>query len=192
MLSDADRAERDAARQAFQDYLNGDCDKPFIIMQHKSYCLEDVLYPSLLSRLRFIRRCLLVWLGGIMPVCPAKAFFYHLAGVQIGRNVCFSPGVVIDPIFPSLIHLDDDCCLGMGCRLLTHEYTATYFRVGPIRVGRGSVVGTYSTVRNGVTIGAKVTIGASSFVNKDVPDGATVGGVPAKPLKVKSGDGIPQ
>jgi serine acetyltransferase len=190
MLSDTDKSERDAARRAFQEYLKGPCDKPFLIATQESYCLEEVLYPTLRSRLGVIRRSMLVWLGGIMPFCPAKAFFYSLAGVRVGRNVCFSPGVVIDPLFPALIHLEDDCCLGMGCRLLTHDYTASFFRVGPIRVGRGSVVGAYSTVRNGVTIGAKATIGANSFVNKNVPDGATVGGVPARHLKVKSGNGI--
>lgn len=186
-MSDADRARRDAERQALRDYLAGACEKPFIILRNDSYPVEDVLCPSRWSRVALGWRCFMVWLGGIMPFCPMKAFFYGLAGVRMGRDVCFSPGVVIDPIFPSLIHLEDDSCLGMGCRLLTHEYTASCFRIGRIRVGKSSVVGAYATVRSGVRIGAKATIGIQSFVNKDVPDGATVGGVPARPLRVSTG-----
>ena len=60
---------------------------------------------------------------------------------------------------------------------------ATRFRIGPVRVGKGSVVGAFATVRPGVTIGSKATVGFNSYVNRDVPDGETVGGVPAKPLR---------
>jgi acetyltransferase-like isoleucine patch superfamily enzyme len=96
--------------------------------------------------------------------------------------------VVIDPLYPFLIELEDGCCLGMGCRLLTHEYTATSFRAGRIRIGKGSVIGAYAMIRSGVSVGSKATVGAMSFVNRDVPDGETVAGVPAKPLNCSRED----
>ncbi len=77
----------------------------------------------------------------------------------------------------------------MGCRLLAHEYTADCFRIGPVRVRSGAVVGAWSTVRCGVTVGARSTVGMNSFVNRDVADGDTVGGVPARSLRREGGAG---
>jgi acetyltransferase-like isoleucine patch superfamily enzyme len=91
--------------------------------------------------------------------------------------------VVIDPLYPQLVRIEAGALLGLGCRLMTHEYTATRFRLGRVHVGAGSVVGAFSTVRSGVRIGARATIGMHSFVNEDVPDDATVAGVPARILR---------
>lgn len=41
-------------------------------------------------------------------------------------------------------------------------------------------VGSNTTILTNVTIGSNVVIAAGSLVNKDVPDGKIVGGVPAK------------
>ena len=43
-------------------------------------------------------------------------------------------------------------------------------------------IGAYSMIRAGVSVGAKATVGAMSFVNRDVPDDETVAGVPARPV----------
>jgi serine O-acetyltransferase len=42
-----------------------------------------------------------------------------------------------------------------------------------------------SFVVGGITLGNNVTVGANSFVNKDVPDNAIVAGSPAKIIKFK-------
>ena len=107
--------------------------------------------------------------------------------MKVGKGVCVAPGVVVDPFFPELIELKDGCCLGFGCRLFTHEFTATQFRVGRVCVEKGAVIGGYATVRGGVRIGEKATVGACSFVTKDVRDGEMVIGVPARPMKPESG-----
>lgn len=44
--------------------------------------------------------------------------------------------------------------------------------------------GTDSTILGPVTIGNNVTIGAGAVVTKDIPDGATVVGVPGKVIRV--------
>lgn len=46
-------------------------------------------------------------------------------------------------------------------------------------------IGSGATIRRGVTLGTGCVVGANSFVNKDVPPYAVVGGVPAKILKYR-------
>jgi acetyltransferase-like isoleucine patch superfamily enzyme len=125
----------------------------------------------------------MVGIVNAIPISILKVLLYRLLGVKIGKGVYIAPEVLIDPLYPWLIELGDDCFLGMGCKVFTHEYTATDFRIGRVRIGRGSVIGAYSIIRSGVTIGEKVTVGFNSYVNKDVRDGEIVGGVPARPLK---------
>lgn len=53
---------------------------------------------------------------------------------------------------------------------------------GRVRVGDGAFLGAGCVVREGVTIGADATVAAGAVVVADVPPGARVGGVPARPL----------
>ena len=53
-------------------------------------------------------------------------------------------------------------------------------RYGEIKIGDNVFVGTNSTILYDVKIGNNVIIGAGSLVNKSIPDGVIVGGVPCK------------
>jgi sugar O-acyltransferase (sialic acid O-acetyltransferase NeuD family) len=53
---------------------------------------------------------------------------------------------------------------------------------GAVTIGDRVLVGTNATILQGRTIGHGATVGAASLVNKDVPEGMTVVGIPAKPL----------
>jgi acetyltransferase-like isoleucine patch superfamily enzyme len=77
--------------------------------------------------------------------------------------------------------------IGKNCRLSKNVSIITAkFRPGqpdafePITIGDNVKIGVNSTVLNGVEIGDNATIGAGAIVTKDVPDGATVAGIPAK------------
>lgn len=52
----------------------------------------------------------------------------------------------------------------------------------PTLVKKNAAIGSNATILPGITIGEAAMVGAGSVVTKDVPDGATVVGNPAKPL----------
>lgn len=92
---------------------------------------------------------------------------------------------------PYLIHLHKYCRISMDVMFITHDGGTWAFRndnekykhvikYGKIEVGEYSFVGARSTILPGVTIGSHCVVGAGSLVNKDVPDGTVVAGVPAK------------
>ena len=56
------------------------------------------------------------------------------------------------------------------------------WQVVPTRVRRGASIGSGAVILCGVTIGEGAMVGAGAVVTRDVPDGATVAGVPARVL----------
>lgn len=57
---------------------------------------------------------------------------------------------------------------------------------GRVRVGRGALVGIGACVLPGLSIGSWAVVGAGAVVTADVPDGATVVGVPARPSHLQT------
>jgi hypothetical protein len=57
-------------------------------------------------------------------------------------------------------------------------------------VGNDVWIGRQVTIRRGVTVGHGAIIGANSFVNKDVPPYAIVGGLPAKLIRYRFSEDV--
>ncbi len=78
---------------------------------------------------------------------------------------------------------------------LTHGCTVADFATlcagvslgGDVHVGEAAYIGMNASVRQGVHIGADATVGMGSVVLHDVPPGETWVGVPARPVRTRTG-----
>lgn len=131
--------------------------------------IYSVIFPGW-ERPRFYFNFLIARIAQIIDYSPIKVFLYRSIGMKIGRGVFISPDVLLDPHFPYLIEIQDYCILGWGARLFCHESTGKQYRLGRIKIGEGTMVGAYSTIRNGVEIGKMVEIPYGFIVYEDVPD----------------------
>jgi acetyltransferase-like isoleucine patch superfamily enzyme len=91
-------------------------------------------------------------------------------------------GVTLDVFFPQLISLADNSIIGYNTVILAHEFLVKELRTGPVTIGEDVMIGANVTILPGVHIGDGATVSACSLVNADVPPGAMVGGVPARPI----------
>ena len=76
------------------------------------------------------------------------------------------------------IIIADDVQIGSHCSLYTESSIDN--KVGSIKIGKGSCIGSHSTIMPGVIIGEGVIIGAHSFINRDIPDNSKAFGVPVQ------------
>jgi acetyltransferase-like isoleucine patch superfamily enzyme len=67
--------------------------------------------------------------------------------------------------------------------------TEADWAVVPTRVRRGASIGSGATILCGVTIGEGAMVGAGAVVTRDVQDGETVVGVPARVVLRSTGRG---
>lgn len=106
-------------------------------------------------------------------------------GLKIGKNVYIFQDVEIDPGYPYLIEIGDNCRIGKNVLILAHD--ATTFkdlgitRLAPVKILEGSFIGQRSIILPGVTIGPRSMVAAGSVVNRNVPEGRAVAGNPARP-----------
>ena len=86
---------------------------------------------------------------------------------RIGRLVLVNTGAIVE----------HDCIVEEAAHIAPGAVLA-----GGVRIGAGVMVGAGAVIRPGVIVGAGAIIGAGAAVMADVPAGATVAGVPARPL----------
>lgn len=132
--------------------------------------------------LRVLRSIIIIEVARYLPL-QLKNKLYRAIGIKVGKNVAIAYKVTFDILFPELIEIGDNTIIGYGCTILVHEFLINELRLGRIKIGKNVMIGANSTVLAGVTIGDNATVSAMSLVNKNVPSGAFVGGVPVKRLK---------
>ncbi|MHC4642847.1 MAG: acyltransferase [Planctomycetota bacterium] len=183
MLDKKDKLQNKEDVEALKEWLKGEKIHPYILPRRNAYNICAVLFPTLFSRIKYHLSYFIMAIISKIPWSQVKVFLYRLMGVKIGKGVYIAPWVFLDGMYPQLIELEDGCFLGGGCKLLTHENTTDRFRIGRIRIGVNSVIGAFSIVRSGVTVGSNVTTGIGSIVLKDIPDDRAAIGNPARVVK---------
>ena len=122
-------------------------------------------------------------------------------GTKIGAFVEIKSGVVIGKnckiqafaFLPEGIILEDGVFIGPHVTFTNDKYPKAINSDGTLkklkdwttsktRVKTGAAIGAGAVILPGVTIGAHATVGAGSVVTKNVPDGATVVGNPARSI----------
>ena len=107
---------------------------------------------------------------------------------KIGEGTVVMAGAIINAdavigkhcIINTGASVDHECVIGDYCHIAPHATLC-----GQVHVGEGSMVGVGACVIPCKNIGSWCTIGAGAAVVKDVADGVTVVGVPAKVIKYK-------
>ena len=105
--------------------------------------------------------------------------------VKIGDNTWIGPFCSIEG--SGGLTIGHSCQIGPRTFIATHDSVKSAlsdgkepFEYSPVSIGNNTFIGGTSVILRGVTIGHHCLIGASSMVNRDIPDFSIAAGTPAK------------
>jgi acetyltransferase-like isoleucine patch superfamily enzyme len=100
-------------------------------------------------------------------------------GLRLGYKTDIGAFTYINAKFG--VTIEDFVQIGSHCSI--YSISTIDEKTGPVTLKKGCRIGSHSVIMPGVTIGEKSIIGALSFVNIDIPDGAVAYGTPVKIIK---------
>lgn len=118
--------------------------------------------------------------------------FPQMGGVIIGDNVLIKYNSMVGKGTFGYTTIGDNTMIDFGCQV-GHNciigdsciIAAGTIIGGSTTIGDNTTIGMGAVIRNGLKIGSNVSIGMGAVVTKDIPDGCTVVGNPAKPIEHK-------
>ncbi|TMJ16803.1 MAG: serine acetyltransferase [Alphaproteobacteria bacterium] len=106
-------------------------------------------------------------------------------GAEVGRNFFIDHGFVV---IGETARIGDDVTIYQMVTLGgTNPADGVPGKRHPT-IGDGVIIGSGAQVLGPITVGARARIGANAVVTRDVPEGATMIGIPAKPTLVRAED----
>jgi UDP-3-O-[3-hydroxymyristoyl] glucosamine N-acyltransferase len=103
---------------------------------------------------------------------------------SVGANSCIDRGLFEDTVLGESVHIDNLCHIGHNTKIGSHSAMAAFAGIsGSVTIGEGVQMGGRVGIADHVRIGNRARLGAGSAVMRDVPDGETHGGYPARPIK---------
>ena len=128
----------------------------------------------------------------VAPSLRVRSWMLRRLGATVGDGVSWGLEATPDVFWPELLTLGDDVVIGYDSVLLCHEFLQDEYRTGEVVIGDRAMIGAKAVILPGVRIGPDAEVAANSLVTRDVPPGATVAGVPARPMGGKSdgSDGV--
>jgi maltose O-acetyltransferase len=113
--------------------------------------------------------------------------------IRLGDHAFLNFGCVLLDV--AVIEIGDQTQIGPNVQILTADHPRdprereTGLERGiPVKIGRNVWIGGGAIILPGVTVGDDAIIGAGAVVTRDVPNGATVAGNPARLLPPKAKD----
>ena len=98
--------------------------------------------------------------------------------MDIHPSAWIARSTLIDRTWPRGIHIGANCVIGEEVVILTHDMTRGVYL--DTVIGEGTVIGARAIVLPGLTIGRDCRIAPGSVVIRDLPEGSSVAGNPAK------------
>ena len=106
------------------------------------------------------------------------------ATIGKGSIICDNVVITTDTIIKDFCIIDNSCLIGHDDVIC--EYVTIYPGVivaGNVEIQKEVEIGTGSRIIQGLRIGNNSILGAGAVVVRDIPNGCTAVGVPAKPIK---------
>jgi len=110
---------------------------------------------------------------------------YVFGNVKVGKNTWIGPFTILDG--SGGLTIGSFCSISAGVLIYSHDSVdwalsggkASYTHAS-VSIGNCCYIGSHTVIAKGVRIGDHAIVGASSFVNKDVPPFTIVAGTPCR------------
>lgn len=118
-----------------------------------------------------------------IPFSNLRVQCYRWCGYKIGKGTFIGMRCYLDDMCYDLLEIGDNVTISYGVYFACHGKNQGHNRM---IIENGAYIGMRATLvarsQEGLVIGENAVVGACALVNKSVPQGATVVGIPAKIL----------